>query len=151
MILPVTEENLMAAAEVHAAAWQASHRSFCSPEFVAAHTPERQAGYLRGELEKGKSLYLLLDPEPAGLVSVWNNLIENLYVHPARQRQGRGRQLLHFAMERCQKPRLWVLNNNQAAYEWYQKEGFIRTGVEKSLSQSLSEVEMVFGEENDEA
>lgn len=56
MVLPVTEENLLQAAAVHTESWRDSHRSFCSPEFVAAHTPQRQAAYLRGELMQGKQL-----------------------------------------------------------------------------------------------
>ena len=36
MIVPITEENLMDAARVHAAAWQASHRSICARDFNAA-------------------------------------------------------------------------------------------------------------------
>lgn len=43
MITKVTEENLMQAAAVHAKAWRASHAFFCSPEFVSAHTAQRQA------------------------------------------------------------------------------------------------------------
>lgn len=150
MIVPITEQNILEAAAVHAASWRASH-TFCAPQFTARHTTERQAQYLRGELEKGKALWLLLDPEPVGLVSVWKDLIENLYVLPEKQRRGYGRRLLHFAMAQCQRPALWVLSSNQAAYNWYIKEGFIRTGVEKSLSDTLSEVEMVFLEERDEA
>ena len=38
MVLPVTEENLIYAAEIHAASWQDSHKSFCSPSFVEEHT-----------------------------------------------------------------------------------------------------------------
>ena len=144
MIVPITEENLLSAAAVHAETWRESHKSFCSPEFVAAHTTQRQVEYLRGELAKGKSLWLLLDPEPVGLVSLWGDLIENLYALPAKQRRGYGTRLLRFAMARCQKPTLWVLSNNQAAYGLYSKEGFILTGIEKPLSGTLCEREMVY-------
>ena len=49
MIVPVDERNIAAAGAVHAASWQESH-SFCTPEFVAAHTAETQAEYLRREM-----------------------------------------------------------------------------------------------------
>lgn len=143
MIVPITEENLMDAARVHAASWQSSHRSICSPGFAAAHTAERQAAYLRGELQAGKSLWLLLDPEPAGLVSLQGDLIENLYVLPEAQGRGCGTRLLRFAVSRCRRPRLWVLSSNQFAYDWYIRSGFIPTGKKKVLSDSLFERELV--------
>ena len=61
MIVPVTEENLMDAARVHAAAWRESHRDICAPEFVAAHTARRQADYLRREGAVAAAL-----PRPGG-------------------------------------------------------------------------------------
>lgn len=143
MIVPITEENLMDAARVHAAAWQVSHRSICARDFVAAHTPERQAAYLREELQAGKSLWLLLDPEPAGLVSLDGDLIENLYVLPQAQGRGCGTQLLRFAVSRCRRPRLWVLSSNQFAYDWYIRSGFIPTGKKKELSAALFERELI--------
>ena len=77
-------------------------------------------------------------------MSLWGDLIENLYALPAKQRRGYGTRLLRFAMARCQKPTLWVLSNNQAAYGLYSKEGFILTGIEKPLSGTLCEREMVY-------
>ena len=50
-IIPAQEETVLRqAAVVHAISWQDSHRAFCAPEFVAAHTPERQYGYLREKM-----------------------------------------------------------------------------------------------------
>ena len=141
-IRPVCERDLPAAAEVHAAAWRESHREICSPEFVEAHTAQRQAAYLRGELDRGKRLYLLLDGSPVGVVSVWENRIENLYVHPDRQGCGYGTALLEFAVRQCEAPRLWVLNTNHRARHFYEKRGFFLTGRETVLSETLKELEM---------
>lgn len=143
MIVSVTEENLPAAGAVHAAAWRESHRAICSPEFVAAHTAERQTEYLRQELAKGKQLWLLLDPEPVGVVSLWDDLIENLYVLPEKQGRGYGRQLLHHVVAQCPHARLTVLNANKFAYEWYLKNHFIPSGIKIPLSDTLWEIEMV--------
>ena len=138
----VCEHDLPAAAEVHAAAWRESHREICSPEFVEAHTVRRQTAYLWGELERGKQLYLLLDGGPVGVVSVWENLIENLYVHPDRQGCGYGTALLEFAVSQCEAPRLWVLNTNHRARRFYEKRGFCLTGRETVLSETLKELEL---------
>lgn len=143
MIVPVTPQNLMQAARIHAESWRESHRGFCSPDFVAAHTTQRQADYLARELEQGKALWMLVLEEPAGIVSVWDNLIENLYVLPARQRQGCGSALLDFAVSHCAgTPTLWILSNNHRARSFYEKHGFQFTGQTHPLSGGLSELEM---------
>ena len=143
MIVAVTPQNLMQAARVHAESWRESHRGFCSPDFVAAHTPQRQADYLARERQQGKELWMLVQEEPVGLVSVWDSLIENLYVLPARQRQGYGTILLNFAISRCVgTPTLWILSNNHRARCFYEKHGFQFTGRTHPLSGGLSELEM---------
>ncbi|MBQ7784967.1 MAG: GNAT family N-acetyltransferase [Clostridia bacterium] len=142
----VTGENVMSAASIHAISWQESHKSFCTPEFVAKHTPERQENYLRSEMEAGKRIWLLkADDVPVGIVSIRGNLIENLYVHPAYQRQGYGTKLLRFAMEQCEDaPTLWILNNNDGARRLYERNGFVLTGESKRLSDTLCEIEMAY-------
>ena len=142
MIVPVNASNLMDAAEVHAAAWRESHREICSAEFVAGHTAERQAAYLQAELDRGKHLFLLVKGDPVVVVSVWEDLIENLYVHPDHQRSGYGTTLLEFAAEQCKTPCLWVLNTNEQARRFYERRGFSLTGKEKVLSETLKELEM---------
>lgn len=143
-IISVTASDLSDAAEVHAASWRESHRDICSPEFVAAHTAQRQAAYLQGEMDRGKRLFLLRDQVPIGVVSVDQDVIENLYIHPAHWGKGYGTQLLRFAETKCKTPRLWVLNTNEQARRFYEKRGYVPTGREKVLSQTLKELEMEF-------
>lgn len=142
MIVKVDESNIAAAGAVHAASWRASH-GFCAPEFVAAHTARTQMEYLRREIDAGKDVYLLLDPEPAGVVSVHGNVIENLYVLPETWGRGYGSALLAFAAERCTgAPRLWVLNCNERARRLYGRRGFRETGNRRELKGGLAEIEM---------
>ena len=143
VITLVDEAAVPAAAEVHAAAWQASHRSFCSADFVAAHTPERQAGYILKKMAEGSRFYLLSDPEPAAVISVRDHLIEDLYVLPERQGQGLGTRLMLFALEICGgEARLWILENNTRAEKLYRRLGFERTGAVNSITKGLDEIEM---------
>ena len=90
MIVAVDESNILQAAAVHAASWRASHRLFCSPEFVAAHTVEHQQDYLREKIQNGSRFYLLVEGVPAGVVSVTGSSIEDLYVIPEMQGRGIG-------------------------------------------------------------
>lgn len=139
----VTEANIRAAAEIHAESWRESHKSFCSPAFIEAHTTETQIDYIRKELSQGKVFYLLYFDSPKGIVSLQENLIENLYVHPSQQRKGYGTQLLHYIEGLCSdNPTLWVLSNNHAAISFYRREGYEFTGNRRELRSDLAELEM---------
>lgn len=139
----VTESNIWAAAEIHAESWRESHKSFCSPAFIEAHTIETQIEYIRKELSQGKVFYLLYLDSPKGIVSLKGNLIENLYVHPSEQRRGYGTQLLRYVEGLCsENPTLWVLSNNQAAISLYLEEGYEFTGNRRELRGDLAELEM---------
>lgn len=147
-MIRIIEENagkeIYQAAVIHSAAWKQSHSSFCTPEFVAIHTPERQTEYLKSVVRKGAKLFMLsADGKPVGIVSILGNLIENLYVLPEEQRKGYGTRLLRFAIEQCEgNAELWVLNNNLGAKRLYEKNGFAATGKIHPLSDTLSEIEM---------
>ena len=139
----VTELNIADAGRIHSESWKESHRSFCSAEFVEKHTPAAQVEYLRREMDAGKSIYMLIDKYPVGIVSVHGSIIENLYVLPTEQRKGYGSQLLDYAIQQCAgTPCLWILNNNEGAYRLYTKNGFKETGNRKELNDTLYEVEL---------
>jgi len=139
----VTEQNIAEAGRIHSESWMESHRSFCSAEFVEKHTPIAQAEYLRREMAAGKKVYMLTDEHPVGIVSVYGDLIENLYVLPSEQRKGYGTELLKFAMQKCSGiPCLWILNNNEGARRLYARYGFKETGNRKQLQDTLYEIEL---------
>ena len=145
VIRPVDESGLPAAGLVHSVSWQESHRSFCTPEFVGKHTPERQTEYLRNKMKNGSRIFMLLGGEPAGIVSVIGNLIEDLYVLPERQNLGYGTLLLRFAMAQCEGiPALWILENNRRAARLYRREGFTETGRRNRITDGLDEVEFAW-------
>jgi len=140
----VSEQNMDTAAEIHAATWRDSHKHFCSASFVAAHTAARQKQYIEQEISCGRVFYLVIDPDAKGLVSVYGNLIENLYVLPSEQRKGYGTALLRYAEQKCTgTPNLWVLSNNGPAKDFYLKAGYAFTGNTKYLNPDLSELEMI--------
>ena len=113
MIIPVNEQNIMDAAIIHSISWRESHRDFCTPEFIEIHSPERQLRYIRDKMDKGTRFFMLVDEAPVGVVSVTENLIEDLYVLPEKQNMGYGTELLQFAVGQCpDTPSLWILENN---------------------------------------
>ena len=143
MIVPVDESNLLEAAAIHSISWQDSHRSFCSPDFVALHTPERQREYLRGKMNAGSRVYMLVKDRPVGVVSVTRSLIEDLYILPDMQNKGYGTALLQFAIGQCpDAPTLWILENNEGAARLYRRMGFKETGNVNAITDRLSEIEL---------
>lgn len=146
MIIKVDDSNLMRAAEVHSAAWQQSHKDFCSLDFVLQHTPSRQAEYLKKVMQNGADVYILfIENKAVGIVSICQNIIENLYVMPEEQNKGYGTKLLNFAVSECfSDPTLWILSNNPGAQRLYARNGFQLTGNKKRLRDDLYEVEMRF-------
>lgn len=143
MIVRVSEVNIKDAALVHSLSWKDSHREFCSVNFIDKHDVEHQIKYLFKEIEIGKEVYMLIEDYPVGVVSVYENLIENLYILTEEHNKGYGTKLLIFAMGKCgDYPRLWILDNNEKAYRFYTKYGFRKTGNKKCLTDTLSEIEM---------
>lgn len=143
LIAPVDERNLEAAAEVYAISWRASHADICTPEFIDAHTTDRQREYLRKKLQGGGSVFLLRDQIPIGLVTVTGNLIEDLYVLPQWQGRGFGTLLLQHAIRACAgTPTLWILETNQRARRLYERQGFHPTGRVCRAHGPLAEIEL---------
>ena len=142
MIVTVDQSNLSEAAAIHSVSWQESHRSFCSPEFIALHTPQHQKAYLQNKIDNGSKLFIMIADKPIGVVSVTGNLIEDLYILPDYQHQGFGTRLLHFAIEQCDGvPTLWILENNKGAEKLYRREGFRETGRKNAITDGLDEIE----------
>ena len=146
-IVPVSDEGaLRRAAEVHAVSWQDSHRSFCPPDFVAAHTPERQYRYLADKAASGSRIFLLLreGETPVGVVTVTGDLIADLYILPEDRNKGYGTVLLQYAMGQCAgSPTLWILENNAGAERLYRRNGFRPTGRVLEHPGGLSEREFI--------
>ena len=142
-IVPVDAGNIEVAGHVHAVSWQASHRAFCAPDFIALHDPGHQTRYLREKRSRGSRLFLLnLNGEAAGVVSVTGSLIEDLYILPHLQNRGLGTALLRHAIEHCDgTPTLWILDNNAGAERLYRREGFTPTGRRSAIADDLDEIE----------
>ena len=148
MIIPVNEQNIMDAANIHSISWKESYRHFCTPEFIEMHSPERQREYIRDKMREGTKFFMLVDEVPAAVVSVTDSLIEDLYVLPEKQNLGYGTKLLQFALDQCSDtPSLWILENNTDAERLYNRMGFTRTGRRNAITDTLDEIELVMEQE----
>ena len=142
MIIAVDSSNIHDAAIIHSVSWQESHRSFCNADFVALHTPEHQEEYLLQKMSEGSRVFMLIHQNPVGIVSLKDNLIEDLYVLPDYQNRGYGSALLRYAIRQCSgTPTLWILENNTRAQKLYQRAGFRETGNRNIITDGLDEIE----------
>jgi GNAT superfamily N-acetyltransferase len=143
MIIPVNEQNIMDAANIHSISWKESHRDFCTPEFIEIHSLEQQLKYMRDKMNKGTKFFMLVDEDPVGVVSVTDSLIEDLYILPEKQKIGYGTKLLQFAVSQCpDTPSLWILENNVNAERLYCRMGFTKTGRINAITDKLAEIEL---------
>ena len=147
MIISVDQTNLLRAAAIHSISWQDSHRAFCTPDFIELHSPDRQREYLNSKMNSGSKIYMLIEDEPVGIVSVTDSLIEDLYVLPDKQNRGYGSKLLQYAIKQCtDTPTLWILENNTEAERLYRRMGFKKTGRKNAITGELDEIEFTLTE-----
>ena len=93
-------------------------------------------------MNNGTKLYMLVEEEPIGVVSVTNGLIEDLYILPDMQNMGYGTELLLYAVGQCtDTPTLWILENNINAERLYRRIGFKQTGRKNAITNELDEIE----------
>ena len=144
----VTEENIADAARIHSISWQESHRAFCNEAFILKHDVEHQKEYIREKMKNGSKFYLLYNKEPVAVVSVKDELIEDLYVLTEQQNKGYGTQLLNYVVARIQakglQPSLWILENNHGAERLYLRNGFVPSGRLNAITGKLSEIEFQY-------
>ena len=141
-ILLVDQDTFQSALSVYTESWRDSHKSICTQHFLDSRDYE---GYLRS---KSGHLFLLTDGAPIGVFSIEENLLGDLYIHPAYQRKGYGTQVVQYAL--CNYPdlRLTVLSNNIGAIRLYEKMGFRFTGHDIPLRDGLLEQEMRYMEKH---
>lgn len=145
MIEIVDEKNIAQAAQIHAISWRESHRAFCTADFIASHTAERQQKYIADKIKNGSVFFLLYDDDEqkaVAVVSLIESVIEDLYVLPEAQNKGFGSTLLRYAISKCKStPTLWILENNTAAARLYRRFGFVETGKRNVITDKLDEIE----------
>ncbi len=91
--------------------------------------------------EKIKNYWVYDDGFVKGLIHLEKDEIKELYVDPFFEHQGIGSTLLKLAFQKILSPRLWVLEGNDQAVQFYRKHGFVFTGKR----------DLVFGTEKHQA
>ncbi len=78
-----------------------------------------------------RGLWVFDDEFVKGLLRVQGDEIKELYVDPFFQRQGIGGRLMAFALRGLGARRLFVLEKNAGAIDFYRRQGFVFTGARR--------------------
>ncbi|RYE57460.1 MAG: GNAT family N-acetyltransferase [Hyphomicrobiales bacterium] len=95
------------------------------PALAGLHTPEEDRGFFRGYLFAECELWGAFDGALVGFIALSNQWIEQLYVLPQWQGYGVGRALLKIAKGKSATLKLWTFQENGAAREFYEQNGFV--------------------------
>ena len=83
------------------------------------------------DMSKIKNIWVYDDEFVKGLLRIESSAIEELYIDTFFQGLGIGSQLIEYAIHEFNADRLWVLEKNHPAIEFYQKHGFVLTSNRK--------------------
>ena len=150
IILAGGEENIEKCAEVYYKSWRLSHKGIVSEDFLMKFDAKKAEKLLRESLASDEKLfYLSENNEIKGIVVISDkdNEIRRLYVKPDSTRKGYGSELLNFAVKQLdyEKPiKVTVMNKNLNAVEFYEKNGFVSTGICRVLNETADLKEIKF-------
>lgn len=148
----INQHNIDIASIVFSESWQYSHRDIVTEKFCLSVTPERQKNKLEEYMLKGHDCFVSFDNQKAIGILILDcdaNELISIYVSPDSLYQGYGSQLINFALDKLDRDReiyLIVMNVNENARKFYQKNGFKFNGKTKILSseKGLSEMTYVY-------
>jgi GNAT superfamily N-acetyltransferase len=96
------------------------------PYLPELHTPEEDVNYFKNVVFRENEVFLaLVSGDIVGFIAFNKEWINHLYLLPAVQRKGIGRQLLELAKNQTQPLKLWTFQKNVRAQSFYAKHGFI--------------------------
>ena len=140
-IHPITEEKIMITQEARfitqptpqdydelLSLWEASVRSthhFLSEDDIRFYKP-----LVRNEYLPAVELFIIRNPEGkiAAFMGLSQELVEMLFVHPAEQGKGYGKQLMEYALHQKHIYKVDVNEQNEQAHQFYRHIGFKVTG-----------------------
>lgn len=139
-ILNITKELASKASEIYALSWKTAYQNIVPQQYLDKLPLERwtpflqespYAGYIlkiNDEYVATSSIAPARDEKMAG----WGEII-SLYVLPAYFNQGYGKKMLVYVVDQLRKEGfdniyLWVLEENQQARRFYERNGFFPNG-----------------------
>ena len=126
---PAIREALPAEAGAVADLWLASRRAAAPAIPPAVHSDAEVRSWFRDVVLPDHEVWVI-GPDGAleAMMVLQDDWVDQLYVAPARQRQGLGGRLVRFAQDRRERLSLWTFETNLTARGFYEAHGFAPDG-----------------------
>jgi GNAT superfamily N-acetyltransferase len=99
-------------------------RADALPYLPILHTPQEDAAFFGGLVDRGLVTVAKLDGRVAGFLALDGDWVDHLYVDPRAQGRGLGGALLRDAQAQRERLQLWVFQRNANAIAFYEHHGF---------------------------
>ncbi len=145
-IRPAVSDDARAVARVHVASWRSAYRGMMSGAFLEGLSIDERAEGWRATIEDPASVVLVAERDGvvAGFVGGLTRFgddaeIDSLHVDPSAVGAGLGASLLHaaeaeLATRGAARAALWVIEDNERARSFYEREGWRWNGDTERLS-----------------
>lgn len=157
-ILSITPENASDASHIYAYSWKVAYRGIVPDAYLDQLSLERWTPFLKdspfmGLILKVEEAYVAtasVTPARDDLMKGWGEVV-SIYVMPEHFGKGYGKKLFAYAIETLKEMGfnqvyLWVLEDNQQARDFYERNGFWASGDKMTLTiggKALTEVRYV--------
>ena len=140
-IIKAKKEHAEVVGHIHSKAWKQTYTDVFSSEYLIEDTPEKRAQEFLDTCTNENVLYFLMceDEKAIGIAKLEqdNDSVEivSLYILEEYRNNGFGKQVLaHInSLWKTKDIRLWVLKDNLKARNFYEKSGFVNTGLVRTI------------------
>lgn len=144
----ITMHDLDDVVAIHCEAWRDAYKGFMDGDYITRKNATRRDKWesILADAPTGKHFLIRCDGIPVGMISMdlpretadpGTYEIFGLYIHPRHMRKGYGAAAAVLAEERIRQMgykriSLWVLEPNERARRFWEKQGFSPDGTEKT-------------------
>ena len=137
--------------EIHSKAWKQAYENMFTLEFIETVTIEkRKEEFLASWKDEEIEYFLLYAEEPIGIMKIRNyeNIYEvlSLYLLKEYWNKGFGTQAMQYILKVYDftKIHLWTLEDNIRAQNFYEKQGFRKTGETRIINRGKEYIQLKY-------
>ncbi len=140
-IIKAEKENAEVVGQIHSKAWKQTYTDVFPSEYLTEDTPKKRAQEFLDTCTNENVLFFLIceDEKAIGIAKLEEDVdsveIVSLYILEEYRNNGFGKQMLAYinSLWKTKDIRLWVLKDNLKARNFYEKNGFVSTGFERTI------------------
>lgn len=137
--------------EIHSKAWKQAYENTFPLEFIETDTIEkRKEEFLAAWKDEDIEYFLLYVEEPIGIIKIsyYENICEvlSLYLLKKYWNKGYGTQAMKYILKVYDftEIHLWTLEDNMRAQNFYEKQGFRKTGETRIINRGKEYIQLKY-------